>query len=66
MLKPMLAALLLVAAPAAFAQQALATAQAVAGAFTLDPLPYATDALAPVMPILRPPSSNTQGAKPGR
>lgn len=49
MLKPMLAALLLVAAPAAHAQQAPATAQAVAGAFTLDPLPYATDALAPVI-----------------
>lgn len=49
MLKPMLAALLLVAAPAALAGQAPAATQAAAGPFVLEPLPYPADALAPVI-----------------
>jgi len=48
MLKPIIAALLLASAPAAFAQAAPQT-QATQAAFTLDPLPYGNDALAPVI-----------------
>lgn len=54
MLKPIIAALLLASAPAASAQaapqaQATPQAQAPKPAFTLDALPYSTDALAPVI-----------------
>ncbi len=49
MLKPIVAALLLASAPAAFAQAAPIEQAAQQPAFTLDPLPYATDALAPVI-----------------
>ena len=48
-MKPLAAALLLVAAPAALAQAPAAPAAAVQGPFALDALPYATDALAPVI-----------------
>lgn len=49
MLKTLTAALLLAAAPAALAQAPAASAATRQAAFTLPPLPYAADALAPVI-----------------
>jgi superoxide dismutase, Fe-Mn family len=49
MLKPMIAALLLGLSPAALAQAPAAPAAAAQGAFQLPALPYAADALAPVI-----------------
>ncbi|MCG2839694.1 superoxide dismutase [Sandaracinobacter sp. RS1-74] len=49
MLKPFAALLLAVAAPAAIAQTAPAAAPAAQGPFVLDALPYAANALAPVI-----------------
>lgn len=49
MLKPLAALLLACAAPAAFAQSAPTATPAAQGPFVLDALPYATNALAPVI-----------------
>lgn len=49
MLKPLFLALALFAAPAALAQKPAAPPPAAASAFLLDPLPYAVDALEPVI-----------------
>lgn len=49
MLRLLCAALMVAASPAVLAQAPAAPAAAVEGAFRLDPLPYAVDALAPVI-----------------
>lgn len=49
MLKPLFLILVLFAAPAALAQKPAAPPPAAASAFLLDPLPYAVDALEPVI-----------------